>query len=169
MNDDVSKAMAVIDRDLWERVLLDMSSNKGKSSAVELQQQIDMYERGVKKKRNITKSEENPNGMVITPEMGGKLVLSVLQKGKGHISHVRAEIAERGVEPPTSIDDMKWKEVVDLLRMDEYKRLVELELAWDIEHWKVVKEIAPQSNKMIKPFEYQADYFLEKQARQTKL
>ena len=38
LNEDVSKAMAIIDRDLWERVLLDMSSNKGKSSAVELQQ-----------------------------------------------------------------------------------------------------------------------------------
>ena len=53
--------------------------------------------------------------------------------------------------------------------MDEYTRLVELELARDIEHWKVVKEIAPQSDKMIELFEYQADYFLEKQARQTKL
>ena len=33
--------MADIDQDLWKRVLLDMSSNKDKSSAIELQQEID--------------------------------------------------------------------------------------------------------------------------------
>ena len=64
---------------------------------------------------------------------------------------------------------MKWKEVVDLLRMDEYKRLVELELARDIEHWKLVKDMAPQSEAMMELFEYQEEYFLEKQSRQTKL
>ena len=137
LNKDINRAMASIDPDLWGCVLQDMSSKEGKSSAVEIKQMIDMYERGVKKKRSITKSEDNPNGMIITPEMGGKIVLSILHKGKGHINHVRAEIAERGIEPPTLIEDMKWKEVVDLLRMDEYKRLVELELARDIEHWKL--------------------------------
>ena len=158
-----------MDPDLWGRVLRDMSSKEGKSSAVELKQMIATYERGVIKKRSITKSEDNPNGMLITPEMGGKIVFSVLQKGKGHINHVRAELAERGIEPPTSIEDMKWKEVVDLLRMDEYKRLVELELARDIEHWKFVKDMAPQSEVMMELFEYQEEYFLEKQSRQTKL
>ena len=137
--------MEDINRDLWKPVLLGMSSNTDKASAIELQQEIDKYEQGIKKKRTITKSEENPNGMLITPEMGGKIVLSVLQKGKGHISHVSAEIEERGIEPPTDIDSMKWKEVVDLLRIDEYKRLVQLELARDIDHWRMVKEIAPQS------------------------
>ena len=128
-----------------------------------------MYKRGIKKKRTVTKSEDNPNGMLITPEMGGKIVLSVLQKGKGHINHVSAEIAERGVEPPMSIDKMKWKEVIDLLRLDEYKRLVQLELARDIEHWKKVMNIAPQSDRMLELFDYQAEYFLQKQSRQTTL
>ena len=53
--------------------------------------------------------------------MAGKVVLSVLQKGKGHISHVSAEIEECGIEPPTNVDIMKWKEVVDLLWINEYK------------------------------------------------
>ena len=107
--------------------------------------------------------------MLITPEMGGKIVLSVSQKGKGHISHVSAEIEERGIEPPTDVDTMKWKEVVDLLRIDEYKRLVQLKLAQDVDHWRMVKEIAPQLDRMIKLFRYQDGYFLDKQSRQTKL
>ena len=64
----------------------------------ELQQECEMYERGIKKKRKVTKSEENPNGMLIMPEMGGKIVLSALQKGKGHMNHLRAEIEERGIQ-----------------------------------------------------------------------
>ena len=75
--------------------------------------------------------------------MGGKIVLSVLQKSKSHMNQLRAEIEERGIEPPESIEGMKWKEVIDLLRIDEYKRLVELELARDIEHWSNVKDITP--------------------------
>ena len=72
--------------------------------------------------------------MLITTGVGGKIVLVVLQKGKGHISHVSAEREERGIEPPTDIDSMKWKEVVDLLQIDEYKRFVQLEFAQDIGH-----------------------------------
>lgn len=169
MNKDIDKAMAGIDPDLWELVLRDMGSSESKTSASELQQECEMYERGIKKKRKVTKSEENPNGMLITPEMGGKIVLSVLQKGKGHMDQLRAEIKERGIEAPESIDGMKWKEVIDLLRIDEYKRLVELELARDIEHWRNVKDITPQSDEMMGLFDYQEEYFLAKQARQTKL
>ena len=66
-----------------------------------------MCEQGIKKKRNVTKSEENPNGMLITPEMGGNIVLSVFQKGKGHMNQLRAEIKEHRIEPPESIDGMK--------------------------------------------------------------
>ena len=57
---------------------------------------------------------------------------------------------------------MKWKEVVHLLRIDEYKRLVDLELAWDMEYWKQVKNIVSQSKEMIELFKYQEDYFPEK-------
>ena len=64
---------------------------------------------------------------------------------------------------------MKWKEVVDLLRIDEYKWLLQLELAQDIDHWRMVKEIAPQLDQMMELFEYQDGYFLDKQSRQTKL
>ena len=54
-----------------------MSSKEGKSSAVELKQMIVTYERGVNKTRPTTKPEDNPNGMLITPEMGGKIVLGM--------------------------------------------------------------------------------------------
>ena len=67
--------------------------------------------------------------MLITLEMGGENVLSVLQKDKGHISHISAQIEEHRIESPTDVDSMKWKEGVDLLQIDEYKRLVQLELA----------------------------------------
>ena len=59
--------------------------------------------------------------------------------------------------------------VADLLWIDEYKRPVELELARDIDYWKMVKEIAPQSDQMMELFEYQDGYILDKQSRQTKL
>ena len=169
LNSDINDAIEDTSPDLYRRVLVDMSSNENKSSAVELQQSIEMYERGTSKRRSVTKSECNPNGMHITPQMGGKIVLSVLQKGRGHISHVKSELDDRGVEPPMPIDKMKWKEVMDLLKMDEYKRLVGLDLARDIEHWKSVTQIEPQSDKMIELFDYQADYFLQKQSKQTGL
>ena len=107
--------------------------------------------------------------MIVTPEMGGKMVLSVLQRGQGHDGAVSAEIQKRGIEAPMPIKDMKWTEVLDLLRMDEYQMLVRLELARSIEHWKCIKEIDPQSDEMMELLEYQQDYFLAKQSRQTKL
>ena len=44
---------------------------------MELQHEVDLYERGSKKEMYVTRSEEKPNGMLIliTPEMGGKIVL----------------------------------------------------------------------------------------------
>ena len=51
LNWDIENAMADIDRDLWKHVLLDMSSNKDEASAIELQQEINKYEQGIKKKR----------------------------------------------------------------------------------------------------------------------
>ena len=51
-NSDIENAMEDINRDLWKRVLLNMSFNKDKASVIELQQEIDKYERGIKKKDN---------------------------------------------------------------------------------------------------------------------
>ena len=79
------------------------------------------------------------------------------------------EIAERGIEPPMSIEDMQWKEVINLLRMDEFKRLVEIGLARNIEHRKLVKDMVPQSTAMVELMEYQEEYFLQKQSRQRNL
>jgi hypothetical protein len=59
-----------------------MSSDKNKPSVDELQQQIGMYQPVTKKKLSVTKSKENPNDMVTTPEMGCNIVLSILLKGE---------------------------------------------------------------------------------------
>ena len=79
--------------------------------------------------------------MLVTPEMGGKIVLSAVQKGKGQIDHVHVEIDKRGIELRKPLEKMKWKEVTNLLKIDDYKRLIGLELVWDIEHWTRVLEI----------------------------
>ena len=55
-----------------------------------------------------------------------------------------------------------------MLRIDEHRRLVELELARDIEHWRNVKDITLQSDEMMGLFDYQEKYFIAEQARQTK-
>ena len=60
---------------------------------------------------------------------------------------------------------MWMKEVVDFIQIDEYKRLVLLDLAQNIDHWRMVKEMAPQSDQMMELFEYQDGYFLNKQSR----
>ena len=44
---------------------------------------------------------------------------------------------------------MRWKEVIELLRINKYKRLVELKLARDIEHWEMTKDITPQSDNYV--------------------
>lgn len=44
------------------------------------------------------------------PKMGGKIVISVLQKGKSHLDHVCTEIEKRGNKLPMSIKDTKWKD-----------------------------------------------------------
>ena len=44
LNSDINDAIEDTSPDLYRRVLVDMSSNENKSSAVELQQSIEMYE-----------------------------------------------------------------------------------------------------------------------------
>ena len=39
-----------------------------------------MYEREINKRRTVAKSEENQNGMIITPEMGDKIMIQVYYK-----------------------------------------------------------------------------------------
>ena len=76
------------------------------------------------KPRNVAKSEENPNEMHIAQEMSGEIILNVLQKAKGQINHTDVELADGGVEPPVPLNGMKWKDINNLLKMDEYKSLV---------------------------------------------
>ena len=95
----------------------------------------------MKKKKALTKLEENPNDMSIPPEMGGKAAVSTLFKGKGHIAHVYAEMSERKVKPPMLISKRKWKELTDLQKMEKCKKLVELQVVHNIDHWSAVVEI----------------------------
>ena len=107
LNSEINSVLVEISTDLYGCVLIDMSLNTNKASAVELKQQIEMYEQGIKRKRNATKSRVKLKGMLVTPEMGGKIVLSVLHKGKGHIDHVCVKMDERGIEPPMLLEKMK--------------------------------------------------------------
>ena len=95
-------------------------------------------------------------------ERDGKTVLSVLQQGMSHDSPISAKIQKRGIESLMPTKDMVCTEVVDLLRMDEYQMLVQLELARSVEHHKYIKEIDLQFNEMMELLEYQQYYFLQK-------
>ena len=46
----------------------------------------------------MTKLEENSNEMPIPQEMGGKIVLSVLQKSNDHTDHVGVELVDRSTK-----------------------------------------------------------------------
>ena len=43
--------------------------------------------------------------------MGGNIRKDLLYRGKGHDEHVRAEIVERGIEPPKEFDNMGLTDV----------------------------------------------------------
>ena len=58
---------------------------------------------------------------------------------------------------------------VDDYGQGQFKRLVELGLARDIEHWKLVKDMVPQSEEMVELMEYQEEHFLQKQSQQRNL
>ena len=52
--------------------------------------------------------------MYITPMMGGKIVLSLLQKGKDDTNYVCAEIADNGLKPSMPLRDIKSKGMISL-------------------------------------------------------
>ena len=166
LNAGIDIAMQNTDNSKIEQVMRDMDSCANKTSAIELKQQIEMYKKGIQKKRRAIKADNNPNGIHITAEMGGKIVLGILHKGKGHDVHVHAEIEARGIEPPKPIAEMEWTDVKNLLKIDELRLLVEQELARSVEHWSAITEVKPVSDKMKELFEYQAGYFLNKKAKQ---
>ena len=166
LNTDVDIALQNTDHDKREQVMRVMGSCANKTSAIELKQHIDMYDKGIKKKRRPIKADDNPNGIHVTAEMGGKITLGILHKGKGHDVHVQAEIEARGIEPPKPLAEMEWKDIKNLLNKDEFQSLVEKDLAQSIKHWSDIKEVKPVSDKMKELFEYQAQYYLEKRANQ---
>ena len=87
----------------------------------------------------------------------GKISLGMLHKGKGHEIHVITEISKRKIKHPESIENIGWLDVKNLLRMNEYQTLNNLELAPDMKDWsdnhkklcsKIVN-IKPQSEMMM--------------------
>ena len=67
------------------------------------------------------------------------------------------------------LEEMEWKETVDLLQLDKFHNIVEQELARSIDDWRKMTEIDPKSDKMMELLEYQADYFLQRQEQQKSL
>ena len=130
-----------------------------------------MYEKGMKKQRKITASESNTNtdGICVTAQMSGKILLSILNHIKGGYDvHVDAEIAEKGIKPPMSLGEMAWADKKNLLKIDKFKILAEKGQLMNTPEWKDVKEIWPQSDKMRELFEYQKTKLMEKQTKHKK-
>ena len=63
--------------------------------------------------------EANPNGMIVTPDRGDEIVLSVLQQWQGHDSPFDSEIQEHKIESPIPIKDMTSTVLGNLLRMNK--------------------------------------------------
>ena len=65
-----------------------------------------------------------------------------------------------------SLDEMAWADKNNLLKIDEFKILVEKGQLMNTPEWKDVKEIWPQSDKMRELFKYQK--LMEKQTKYEK-
>ena len=149
--------------------MMDMKTDVNKTSAFELEEVISMYKKGMNKKCKITASESNTGGICVTAQMSGKILLSILNRTKeGHNVHIDAEIAERGIEPPMSLDEMTWADKKNLLKIDEFKILAEKGQLMNTPEWKDVKEIWPQSDKMRELFKFQKTKLMEKQTKHKK-
>ena len=77
-----------------------------------------------------------------------------ITKNRRHKDHVEAEIEERGITLPKAYNEMYeerkgWDQLIDLLRISEFKRLAELDKVTDLNSWAKVQKIVPQSEKMM--------------------
>lgn len=164
---EIWEAIAVTSDANRKALVKDLTTSANKTSQKELAQQIDMYEKGIAKKRKPTKAEENTNGMLVTAQMGGKIILSILHSTTtpNQVEHVDAEILERGIMLPMPLNKMNWKDKKELLMKDEYLLLQEQGLARNIDDFSGIKQIKPQSEKMKELFVYQQEYYTNKQAK----
>ena len=129
-------------------------SNESKASADELQALLNSFDDGLQKQRRRTAKEHNPLGIDVTSSMGGSIPFVKITKSRGHKDHVEAEIEERGITLPKAYNEMYeerkgWDQLKDLLRIDEFKRLAELDKVTDLNSWAKVQKIVPQSEKMM--------------------
>jgi len=146
--DMLEEALANTDPQAVKRIIKEMGSTKDKASAEELEQQLREYESGINGQRKNRAGENRVLSKHITSQMGGTIVVSKLFKTRDNtLNDVQAEINFRGITPPKPIKDMKWKEVLDLLRKDEYINVIEHPVQ-GIESFANVKEIVPQSDEL---------------------
>ena len=148
-----------------KEVLANYRTSKNKTSTEECNQKCEMYRKGIKRKRKVTKAEYNPNGMDITAEMDGKIKLVYLcsSTSPNQIEEVHAEILERGIVLPMPLEQMAWQDKKNLLKEDEYKKMVIAGLARNINGWKEITQITPYSEEMLGLREYQRECELNKQ------
>ena len=142
---DIKRAVGMISEDTYNATFNAICNKDEKLSTEDINKKVEKFAAGMQKKRKITKAEENPNGMHISPEMDGSIVLSCILKGEGHEEHVDAEITKRDIDLPKELKDMTWNEKKDQLRIDEMQVKVAKDLAFSIEHWSKVTAIEPQS------------------------
>ena len=129
-------------------------SNESKASADKLKALLNSFYNGLQKQRRRTAKEHNPLGIDVTSSMGGSIPFAKITKSRGHKDHVEAEIEERGITLPKAYNEMYeerkgWDQLKDLLRIDEFKRLAELDKVTDLNSWAKVQKIVPQSEKMM--------------------
>ena len=124
-----------------------LEGDTNRSSRVDLEERKEKYAEGINKKRKITKSEQNSCGADVPAKMDGGITIRNLQVK--YDTQIKAEIIFRGIKLDKLYKDLKHKEKVDYLRLDEMKNLVAQGKARDGIKPGDVKYIVPCSAEMV--------------------
>lgn len=90
-----------------------------KTSGEDADKAIERYTKGTEKARKITEADQNMNGIDITAEKCGRVVIRDLVTE--YKPQVKIEIEARQIELPKDFEDMTTKERREILRLDEIK------------------------------------------------
>ena len=118
-----------------------------KPSREDLERTKDIFVRGVKKKRNIMKSELNAIGVDVTADMGGAVKMASLTNKVD--DEIFAEVRIREIELTNDWKNLSIKEKRDILQKDEMRRLAAEGKARDGIQIDDIKQIIPISDEMI--------------------
>ena len=129
-----------------KRIILEMGSTDSKASQEELEKQMAEYTAAIAGERKNKAGENKPLDMHVPAAMGGAVLVSKIQRGKGHDRHVQAEFNERGLVLAKPVTDMNWDDVKKILKKDEYDKMENR--PQQIKQEEDIKEIVPRSDLM---------------------